>query len=81
MCSKVVDNYPHALEVVSESCKSQKMCDQTVSTYLSTMTFPECLMTQDIGNKAVIRCFLNLILFLINIKLKKCVIGVSENPF
>ena len=50
------------------------MCDKTVDTYPSTIKFvPECLMTQEMCDKAVNRCFLYLILFLINIKLKKCV--------
>ena len=43
------------------------------NTYPSTMRFvPECLMTQKVCGKAVNRCFSYLILFLINIKLKKC---------
>ena len=50
------------------------MCDKAVSTYTSTIKFvPECIMTQKTCCKAVNRCFLYLILFLINVKLKKCV--------
>ena len=72
MCNKVVENY--ALEFVPECYKTQKMSDKTVNTYPSTIKFvPECFMTQKCVNKVVNRCFLYLILFLINIKLKKCV--------
>ena len=68
MCNKAVDNYH------PECYKTQKMCDQAVNTYLSTITFvPECLMIQKMCDKAVNRCFLYLILFLINKKLKKYV--------
>ena len=50
------------------------MCDKAVNTYPSTkFFFPDCLMTQKMFIKAVNRCFLYLILSLINIKLKKCV--------
>ena len=75
MCNKAVDNYSHALEFVPECYKIQKMYDKAVSTYPSTITFvPECIMAQDMCGKAVNRCFfLYLILFVINIKLKKCV--------
>ena len=50
------------------------MFDKAVNTYPSTVKFvPECFMTQEMCNKAVNKCFLYFILFLINIKLKKCV--------
>ena len=76
MCNKVVDNYPHALELVPECYKPQKMCDKDVDTYPSTIKLvPECLMTQEMCDKAVNRCFLYLILFLIDIKIKK---GMTE---
>ena len=72
ICNKAVDNYSHSLKLVSESCKTQKMCDKAVD--LSTIKFvPECYKTQEMCNKVVHRCLLYLILFLINIKLKKCV--------
>ena len=75
MPSKAVYNYPHALEFVTECCKTQKMSDKAVNTYLSTIKFlPECLMTQEICDEAVNRCVLYLIIFLIDIKPKKCVI-------
>ena len=50
------------------------MCDKAVDTYPSTINFvSECFMTQEMCNKVVNSCFLYLILFLIGIKLKKCV--------
>ena len=50
------------------------MCEKAVDTYPSTINFvPECYNTQQICDKAVHRCFLYLILFLINVKPKKCV--------
>ena len=51
------------------------MCDKAFNTYPSTIKFvPECFMTQEMCDKAVNSCFfLYLILFQINIKLKKCV--------
>ena len=48
------------------------MCDRAVNTYPSTIKFvPECFMAHEMCDKAVHRCFLYLILFLIGIKLKK----------
>ena len=50
------------------------MCDKTVNTHPSTIQFVhECYKPQEMSDKAVNRCFLYLILFLIGIKLKKCV--------
>ena len=50
------------------------MCHKAVNTYPSTIKFVlKCFMTQEMCDKAVNRCFLYLILFLINIKLKKSV--------
>ena len=50
------------------------MCDKAVNTHPSTMQFvPECYKTQEMCYKAVYGCFLYLILFLINAKLKKYV--------
>ena len=61
MCNKVAYNFLHALELVPECYKSQKMCDKAVNTYPSTIKFvPECLII-----KVVNRCFLHLILDLI----------------
>ena len=50
------------------------MLDKAVNTYPSTIEFvPECYKTQEMSNKAVNRCFLHLIILLIDIKHKKCV--------
>ena len=68
MCNKAVDNFPHALEFFSKCYKPQNMCNKTVDTY-----FLPCFMTPEMCDKAISRFFLYLILFLINIKLKKCV--------
>ena len=71
MCN---DNYPHALEFVPECYNTQKMCDKAVHTHSSTIQFVrECYKTHEMCYKVVHRCFLCLILFLINIKLKKYV--------
>ena len=48
------------------------MCDKAVDTHPPTIKYvPEYYNTQEMCNKAVYRCFLYLILFLINVKLKK----------
>ena len=50
------------------------MWDKAVNIYPSTIkVIPKCFIAQEIFDKAVNKCFLYLILFLINIKLKKCV--------
>ena len=50
------------------------MCDKAISTHPTTMKFvPECYKTQGICYRTIHRYFLYLILFLINIKLKKYV--------
>ena len=49
------------------------MCDEAVDTHPSTIKFvPECYRTQEMCYKAVNKCFLYLILFLIGLKLKNC---------
>ena len=74
MCDKAVDNYLHALEFFPECYKTQKAYDKVVDTYPFTIKFvPKCLMTQEMCDKAVNRFYLYLILFLIDIKIKKCV--------
>ena len=37
ICNKVVDNYPYALEFVTECYKTQKMCDKVVDTHSPTI--------------------------------------------
>ena len=58
ICNKAVENYPHALEFVSECFMTQEMCDKAVDTYPATIKYvPECHKTQEMCNKAVNRCF------------------------
>ena len=72
MCNKAVDN---VLEFVRECFMTLKICDKAVNTDPSTIKFfPKCFMTQEMYDKTVRICFLHSILFLINIKPKKCVI-------
>ena len=69
MCNQTIDNYPHALEFVSECYKTQKFMMKL--SILSILKFvPECLMTREVCHKPINRCFLYLILFLINTKLE-----------
>ena len=53
---------------------TQKMCDKAVYAYPSTTKFfPECYKAQEMCNKVAIRCFfLFFILFMIDVKLNKC---------
>ena len=70
MCNKAIENYPHALEYVSECYKTQKMCDKADDIFHSTIRFvAECYKTNEICHRAVIDAFLYLILFLIDIYL------------
>ena len=72
MCNKAVENYPHALEFVPECYNTQKMCDSCQYSSFYNKFVPEYFMTQKMCDKAVNRCFLCFILFLINTKLKEC---------
>ena len=50
------------------------MCDKAIIAYPSTIKLVSaCLIIQEMYDKVVNRCFLYFIMFLINIKLKKCV--------
>ena len=54
MCNKAIENYPHALEQVSECCKTQKISDKAVDTYPFTIKFlPECYKTKEMCHRAV----------------------------
>ena len=75
MCDKAVGNYPHALEFVLQCYKTQKMGDKAVDTYPSIIEYvADQFITQKMCDKAANSCILYLIIFLINIKLTKCVI-------
>ena len=74
MCNKAIDGYPHELEFVPECHKDEKISEKSINTYTSTIKFvSECFVTQKCLMKQLIDVSLYLILFLINIKLKKCV--------
>ena len=71
MFYKAVDNYPHALGFVPDDYKAQKMWNKVVNTTLSAVQFvPKCYKPNEKCDRA------GLILFLINIRLKKCVISL-----
>ena len=73
MCFKEVDNYNEALEFVSECYKTQIVFDKAVDKHLTTISYvPECYNAIRI-KKTVIKQFFYLILFPINIRLKKSV--------
>ena len=72
MSDKAADDYSHALEFVPECYKTQKMCDKAVDTHTITVKYvPECYKTQEMCK--MFMDFFYLILFLINMKLKKYV--------
>ena len=74
MFNKAINNYPHTLEFVPECYKIQKVCDKAVDTHPTAIKYvPKCYNTREMCYTAVHRCFFYLILFLINIKLKKYV--------
>ena len=70
MCDKAVDDYAHALEFVLDYYKTKKMCNKAVSFILLQYSlFLDAI-------KYVIRLLtlvlMYFILFLIDVKLKKC---------
>ena len=74
MWDRVLENYSCALEFGPECYEAQQIDDKIVDTHPSTiLVVPECYKTQELCYKTVHRCFLYLILFLINTKLKKYV--------
>ena len=53
----IVHSYHHVLEFVLKYYKTQKICDEDVSTYPLRIKFvPEWLMTQEMCDKPVNRC-------------------------
>ena len=80
ICNKSFDNYVHALEFDLNCYKTHKMCNKAVNTFTSAMQFvPECCKCM---LKLLIYVLFCLILFLIDIRLKKmCDKAVSNDPF
>ena len=69
-CEKAILENGRILKSVSDCYKNQEMCNEALDNYPHALEFvPECFMTQEIRNKV----FLYLILFLIDVKIKKCV--------
>ena len=72
MCDKAILENGGTLKSVLDCHKNKKICNKAADNYPHALEFvPECYKTQKICQKAGV--FLYLILFLINIKLKKCV--------
>ena len=72
---KTPNDYADVLEFVSDCNKTQEICNTDVNAFLSAIQFvSECYKTQYVCVKVVDTCPFYLILFLIDISLKKCVI-------
>ena len=73
MCDKAIVNYFTPLKFVPDCYKTRNMSDKAVDTYPSAMQFAsDGYKTQEMCNKPF--AFLYLILFPVNVKLKKCAI-------
>ena len=71
---KTIPENGETLNSVPDCNKNQEMCNKTVDNSPHALEFfPECYKTQEMCDKVLNRCFLYLILLLINIKLNKCV--------
>ena len=82
MCKTCVDNYSHALQIVSVNAIRLKKCMiklsiliQKRNLFLNALWLKKCIIKQ------LRDAFLYLILFLIGIKLKKCVIELLLKIF
>ena len=73
MCDKAADNFAQALKLVPNCYKTLKMCNKADNTYPSAKKlFPNVLRVRKYVTKLLILAFLYFILFLIDIRLKKC---------
>ena len=82
MSDKAILEHGGTLTSVPDCYKNQGMCNKPVDKYPHALEFVlECFMTQEMCDKAVNRCFLYLLLFLIDMKLKMCDRVVSEDFF
>ena len=69
MCDKVVDNYAHALGLITIVIRLQKVDNKAVNAFLLTIQFiPKCYMDQEMINKIVYIFLLYLALLLIDIR-------------
>ena len=72
VCNKAVDNYRHALEFALPECYAIRL-EKCVIKLLILQFVPKCYKTQEMCYKAANGCLLYLIIFPINVKLKKYV--------
>ena len=80
MCDKTTLENGGTLNFIPDSYKNQEMYNKAIDNYPHALEFvPECFMTQELWDKAVNRCFLYLVLFPIDIKLKKSVTELFLN--
>ena len=74
MCDKAVDNYVHALQFVPDYYKAQKICNKAVNISRSSIQFvSECYKNLEMCDKSINTWSLYLVLFAIDIRLKKFV--------
>ena len=71
MCHKTILENGGTLKSIPDCYKNQEMCNKAVDNYPHALEFvPECSKKCD---KTFNKCLLAFFIFLINIKLKKCV--------
>ena len=82
-CNQAVDNYAQALEFVSICHKTEKMCNEAPDTSLLLQYnwFSNVIRLKKCVLKLLILVLLYLILFLIDITLKKCLIKLFPKIF
>ena len=84
MCKHAVIKLPFVIRSVPDRYNTQEMCDKTILENGETLKsvldcyknqfLPECYKTQEMCMKGADTCPLYLIMFLVNLRLKKCVI-------
>ena len=84
MCKHAVIKLPFVIRAVPDRFNIQEMCDKTiiengvalksVLDCYKNQFLPECYKTQEMCRKGADTCLLYLIMFLVNLRLKKCVI-------
>ena len=82
MCRKAILENGGTSKSIPEFYKNQEMCNKAVDDYPHALEFvPECFMTQEMCDKAFNKFFLAFFIFLINIKLNKCVTVLLQMIF